>query len=268
MKIQGPLALAHLPLMRLTRHSLALSFAVTLTCPLMAWAAPYELRVYSDDIPKQQDTEVEIIQSFSQPKSSSEKLPGRVAQTLMELGYGISNTWSAGLELPMSHVGGQHRLEGLKVEVQYVPEHNSQNGLYWGVRSDVGYTSSPYETQGSQSLDINPILGYRWSSWHVVINPSIERPLSGTDKQVQFQPSAKIAHALNGTTQLGLEYFSAWGALSAIRPQRQRDETLYLVWDEALTTSRWNLGLGKPLNPSGGSADKWVIKVGVNFDID
>ena len=101
-----------------------------------------------------------------------------------------------------------------------------------------------------------------------MVNPSIEKPISGANTKTQFQPSAKLAHTLSPTTELGLEYFSGWGALSAIRPQRERDETLYVVWDEKMASSRWNLGLGKPLNPSGGSVDKWVMKVGVNFDID
>ena len=117
-------------------------------------------------------------------------------------------------------------------------------------------------------MGINPILGYRLAAWHFVVNPSVEVPLSGPSRQTLFQPSAKVARALIGTRQLGFEYFSSWGRLAAVLPQRQRDETLYLVWDEKLTTSRWSVGLGKPLNPSSGSVDKWVVKVGVNLDLD
>lgn len=233
-----------------------------------ARATPYELRIYADDGPSQGDSELEIITSVAMPKRTDQGPQGRVFQTLLEYGYGLGNGWSIGLELPMSHVDGHNKLNGLKVEAQYVSEHNAHQGMYWGVRSDVGYTSSPYEAQGSNSVDINPILGYRWSTWHFVVNPSVEIPMSGPSKKTQFQPSAKLASSISGTTQLGLEYFSGWGALSAIRPQRERDEALYLVWDEKLASSRWNMGLGKPLNPSGGSVDKWVVKVGVNLDLD
>lgn len=251
---------------RLVFHALALATAMACTSAVIA--APYELRVYSDDIPQKDESEIELIMSVAKPKLADEGPRGQIFQTLVEYGYGLGNGWSIGLELPMSHVDGHNKLNGLKIETQYVAEHNAHQGMYWGVRSDVGYTSSPYETQGSDSLDINPILGYRWSTWHMVVNPSVEIPMSGPNKKTQFQPSAKLAHGISGTTQLGLEYFSGWGALSSIRPQRARDETLYFVWDEKLTSSRWNLGLGKPLNPSGGSVDKWVVKIGVTLELD
>ena len=233
-----------------------------------AFAASYELRVYSDDIPHAQDSEIELIMSVSQPKPSLTGPNGRVLQTLVEYGYGLGNGWAIGLELPTSHLQGRTKVEGLKAEVQYVAPHSQDHGWYWGVRGDIGYTSTPYETQGGNSMGINPILGYRWSTWHATVNPSVEIALSGPNTRTQFQPSAKIANALNSTTQLGLEYFSSWGALSAVLAQRQRDESLYLVWDEKLAASRLNLGLGKPIHPAGGSVDRWILKVGVSFDLD
>jgi len=260
------------PHMRFKFHhhplGLALQVAGMLLCPSIAWAASYELRIYSDEHPQKDDAEIELVMSVAKPKPSVDGPSGRVVQTLIEYGYGLGNGWSIGLELPTSHVQGHHKIEGLKAEVQYVAAHSKAQGVYWGVRGDFGYASSPYETQGSNSIGINPILGYRWATWHVVVNPSIEIPLSGHDTQIQFQPSAKLARWVTGTGQLGLEYFSSWGAVSSVLPQRQRDETLYLVWDERLTHSRWSVGLGKPLHPSGGSVDRWVAKVGVNFDLD
>lgn len=237
-------------------------------CPTVGLAASYELRIYADDNPRKDEAEVELVMSVSKPKPTVDGPSGRVVQTLIEYGYGLGNGWAIGLELPTSHTQGHNKTEGLKAEVQYVANHNQTQGWYWGVRGDFGYTSTPYETQGSNSIGINPILGYRWSTWHLVVNPSIEIPMSGHSTQTQFQPSAKIAKRVTGTGQLGLEYFSSWGAISSTQPQNQRDETLYLAWDEKLTSSRLNVGLGKPLNPNGGSVDRWVVKVGINFDLD
>jgi hypothetical protein len=255
-----------------TRHAHTifqlLGLATTVTCPTVALAAPYELRVYSDDIPNQGASEIELIMSVAKPKPTDDGPRGHVFQTLVEYGYGLGNGWSVGLQLPMSQVDGQRKLNGLKIEAHYVAKRSADRGPYWGVRSDVGYTSSPYEAQGSHSLDINPIFGYRWATWHLVLNPSIEIPLSGPNTKTQFQPSAKIANSVNNTSQWGLEYFSSWGALHSLHPQRQRDETLYVVWDKSLTHSRWSFGLGQPLNPSGGSVDKWVVKLGLTLDVD
>lgn len=241
---------------------------VILSWPTQALAAPYELRIYSDDIPHKGESELEVIASVAKPKLVDEGPRSHVVQTLLEYGYGLGHGWSIGLELPMSHADGRNTLNGLKFEAQYVAEHNAHQGMYWGIRSDVGYSSSPYEKQGGNSFDINPIVGLRWSAWHIVINPSIEIPISGSNTKTQFQPSAKLARWVTGTGQLGLEYFSSWGALSSLPAKHQRDETLYLAWDEQHPSGRWNLGAGKPLNPSGGSADKWVVKVGVSLNID
>lgn len=230
-------------------------------------AASYELRIYSDDIPKQGDGEIEFVMSVSKPKASLDGPTGRVVQTLVEFGYGLGHGWAIGLELPSSRVQGRDKVEGLKAEVQYVAEHQDQ-GWYWGVRGDLGYTSTPYETRGGNSLDINPIMGYRWFTWHFTANPSVEIPLSGVNTQAQFQPSAKISKALTATGRLGLEYFSSWGAVSSVVPKRQRDESLYWVWDDKFGTSRLNMGVGKPLHPAYGSVDKWIVKLGLNFDLD
>ncbi len=255
-----------------TRHQalgLALSLVVGITCTTPVWAASYELRIYTDDNPQDGEAELELLMSVAKPKPSHDGPHGRVTQTLMEYGYGLGHGWAVGLELPTAHTKGHHTLEGLKAEVQYVAAHHMTHGGYWGVRGDWGYTTTPYDTQGSNSMGINPILGYRWQTWHLAVNPSIELPLSGSNRKAQFQPSAKISKAITGSGQLGLEYFSSWGAVSAVLPQRQRDESIYLVWDQQGTnTTRWNLGLGKPRNPTGGSVDQWVVKAGIHFDLD
>lgn len=206
--------------------------------------------------------------SVAKPKATEGALQGHVIQTLMEFGYGLGQGWTVGLQLPMSHAQGSYELNGLKAEVQYVVEHDVQRGFYWGVRSDLGYTSSPYETKGNNSLEINPILGLRNGDWHFVLNPSVEIPLSGATKQTQFHPSAKVAKSFSSNQQLGFEYFSRWGALSSALPQRQRDDMLYLVWDTKRASGRWNFGVGKPLAPAAGNVDHWVVKLGAAFDLD
>ena len=237
-------------------------------CGPDALAAPYELRVYSDDIPRQGESELEWIVGVARPRNGTDGPNGLVTQALVEYGFGLGKGWSIGLELPLSHTGEHTKASGIKAEAQYVAEHNSQAGLYWGFRSDIGYTATPYESQGGNNMDINPIIGYRWPNWHLVVNPSVEIPLSGPQKQTQFQPSFKVARSMSGNRQLGLEYFSSWGAASSLSSPQQRDETLYLVWDEKFTSSRWNFGVGQPLRPVLGSVDKWVLKIGASMDMD
>lgn len=250
-------------------HALKLALAATATtAATAALSASYELRVYTDDIPKQHETEIELIASLAKPQRSASGPKGRVTQLLLEYGYGLGHGWTIGLELPMSQVQGERKLEGLKTELQYVAPHAPDVGFYWGVRGDIGYTSTPYDSTGGNSIGINPILGYRWATWHMTINPSLEIPLSGENSKTQFQPSAKISTAILPHRQLGFEYFSNWGAASAPLARRLRDEAIYVVWDERLNATRLQMGLGRPLHPAEGSVDKWIVKVGLNVDID
>jgi hypothetical protein len=251
---------------QLTRWLIA--SALFCACQFEAQAAPYELRVYSDDIPAANESDIEWLASIARPQAGNHRPQGYVTQTLVEYGYGLGKGWSVGFELPMSHADGHTQLNGLKAEVQYVAEHEMGQGLYWGVRSDVGYTSSPYEAQGLHSMDINPIVGYRWSRWHVILNPSVEIPLSGSNSKTQFQPSFKVAHNIASNRQWGVEYFGSWWNLSSVHPPWQRDETLYAVWDEQRPHARWSFGLGQPLRSANENVDRWVVKIGASIDID
>jgi hypothetical protein len=246
----------------------ALVLALALGYVSIALSAPHELRIYSDDMPNKDEAELELLMSVAKPKATEGNLQGSVIQTLVEYSYGLGQGWSVGLQLPMSQSQGRYELNGLKAEVQFVAEHDAQRGFYWGVRGDLGYSSSPYETNGSNGIEVNPILGYRMRDWHFVFNPSVEIPLSGSTKQAQFHPSAKVATSFTSTQQLGFEYFSRWGALSSPLPQRQRDDMLYLVWDSKRASTRWNFGVGRPLAPAAGNVDHWVAKVGVGLDLD
>ena len=70
--------------MRMQRHTfIAHAFALALTYPLVGLAAPYELRVYSDDIPQQDESEVELIMSLAKPRLTGQSPRGQVFQTLM-----------------------------------------------------------------------------------------------------------------------------------------------------------------------------------------
>ena len=230
-------------------------------------AAPYELSVYSDDLPEKGETETELIFSFAQPRPDDDVPKGKISQTLAEISYGIAPGWAVGIELPGVHADGTSRLEGLKGEVQFVAPHE-KNGWYWGVRCDIGYESSVYEAHGGNGTDINPIIGFRWSSWHFAANPSLEIPLGGESRQTVFMPAAKLTKSLDSANALGMEYFGNLGPMSNLLPQNKRDEMIYLVWDMKRDNTSINFGVGQPIHSSSGNADQWVVKAAFSFEMD
>jgi hypothetical protein len=228
--------------------------------------APYELVVYSDDMAAPGEMEFEAVASLAR-RGAGQGLPRRVGQLLSELNYGIANGWAVGLELPFTYAAGRHKAEGLAVELQYVAPHDDDDGWFWGMRASLGRTTSLREVDAQTSLEVNPLVGYRGAGYRVVFNPSLEGPFKRSEGTVRFQPSAKIAVRTSQRDEMGAEYYADWGPLRHLLPGSKRDETLYLVWDRRASFGRLNLGLGQALRPSG-TADRWVVKLGVQFELD
>lgn len=232
-----------------------------------ALAAPYELTVYSDDMAALGETEFETIFSLARP-SHNTGLTGRVGQMLTEVSYGIAKNWAVGIDLPAVWADQRRKLQGFAAEVQYVAPHDKTSGWYWGLRSGIGRIASVYEDDTALSLELNPIIGYRGHHYRIVFNPSLEKPLSGKETATRFQPAAKLAMTASAKTEVGLEYYGDWGNAREPLPASMRRETLYVVMDKQTPFGRLSLGLGQALRPAYGSVDKWVAKVGVQFDTD
>jgi hypothetical protein len=231
-------------------------------------AAPYELTVYSDEVPKEGESEIEILSSLARINSTSLRLKGNIIQNLIEYNYGLSNQVAIGFELPSSNFHGQSKFQGLKAEIQILPDHDRNSGWYYGVRADFGYEASEYENTGSHALEVNTILGFRSKMWHFVVNPSIEKRLDAENKQSNFIPRAKILYGSNRDTKFGLEFYGSMGPLGAFYPVAQREENLYSVIEKEFSNIRINLGLGKPIHLYEQTSDAWIIKFGLNFDIE
>lgn len=101
----------------------------------------------------------------------------------------------------------------------------------------------------------------------IIWNPSIEVPLRRSEGSATFHPSAKLAVDLSADHAVGLEYFAQWGSVRRLSPPSRRDEMLYAVWDSKLAIGRMSVDAGRPVHSSG-SVDKWVGKVGIQFDLD
>jgi hypothetical protein len=231
-------------------------------------AAPYELTVYADDLPEPGEGEVETIFSFAKPRPDDDLHATRVTQAQGEIGYGLRKGWALGLQIPAVDAGQTRKIEGAAVELQYVAPHDDTVGGYWGLRGEIGRQASVYENRADTGIELNPVIGYRSGHLHIVINPSLELPLHAESSRVTFQPSAKAVWLLPERNSVGVEYYGNWGPVSSWLPVGRRDETLFAVWNRQLAFAQLNLGWGKGLHPVLGSADRWVTKIALQFELD
>lgn len=245
----------------------ALAFTLAWCAAAPAQAAPYELTVYSDDIAAPGETELETTFSVARPRSAAVST-SPVGQMLLEVTHGLAPGLAIGIELPAVYTSQTRKLQGMAMELHYVAPHNKAGGWFWGVRGGLGRIASVYEDDTALSVEINPIIGYRGAGHRLLFNPSVEKALRGPERALRFEPSAKWAVRASGRTELGLEYFADWGPTRQLLPPPRRNETLYLVWDHKAAFGSVSVGLGQALRPRAGSDDKWVLKLGLQFDAD
>lgn len=246
---------------------IALTCSLTFLINLDAQAAAYDLTVYSDEMSAPGETEIEARFSLAKPRSASVST-GLVTQALTEINYGIAKGWEIGIQIPAVYSNSERKLAGFAFELQYVAPHDKSSGWYWGFRSEIGRTLSLYEDDTALSIELNPIVGFRGNNYHFVLNTSVDKALSGKETSTRFHPSAKLSTHVTAADELGVEYYGYWGPVNQFHAPERRDETLYFVWDKRTFFGRLNLGLGQALRPMLGSADKWVAKVGIQFETD
>lgn len=237
---------------------------VALCCVFTASAAPNDIRVLTDDISATGTKNLEFQASIAKPSRNSPLSSELVFQGLAELAYGFAEHWEVSAQVPVTRLNGAWHGSGINAELQYVAPHDDDDGFYWGARVELGY-ASPVGDKRSWQVEIRPVLGYRFSDWHFVLNPAVTTALTGDDRKARFEPSAKVAYHLNKRNSVGTEYFIEAGPLSNILPRSQRRELAFLVLDSKIGKSDVSLGVGRGMtNPS----DRLVVKFMISTALD
>lgn len=239
----------------------ALVSAMTLSAE-SARAAPDEIRVITDDLPDRGGVSLEL--HAASVRARRGETTQHLAQGLAEISYGVSETVGVSVQLPFSKEPGW-RANGVNFELQYIAPHDLQNGLYLGVRVELGRVRSPFESRTTPSIELRPIVGYRVDGWHSAFNLAMRTPLSGVERKLAYEPAAKVARDVSRNTQLGVEYYSqapqqADGADGGLARRR----LALLVVDTKIQGVALSFGVGRGIGPA---ADGPVVKLIAGFEL-
>ena len=246
------------------------AFAACLMCcaglgaPAAAIAAPSDFRVLTDDISEPGEFGLEIQQSVARPRIVPGQATLRALQGLTEIAYGLGKQWELSLQLPVSRFSGTTYGNGANVELTYMAPHDSDTGFYWGGRVELGRAKPVGETADWTS-EWRPILGYREGHWHAVVNAGMAMAVTGPDRRLSFEPSAKLSYRTAPALSVGFEYYLDAGPLSRFRSSNQRQELGLLVLDAKLGGLEVNLGVGKGFTSG---SDNGVLKLLVSWALD
>ncbi len=230
--------------------------------PVMAWAAPFEVKVHDELIAEQGQSAFEVETHWVHNR------PGLVPtspgfQTRLEYGYGLSSKSELAVNLYASQDHGVSYINGGKVSHMWVPTHDEDGFWHYGIKNEVntvrdsgGLTTTYFES--------TPIIAMQWPKWRMTLNPSLDMTLNG-HKTASFAPSAKLAYQALSTTSLGLEYYTEKAPMRQLFNYAHLPNTVYAVWDQQIGRSSVSLGLGKGLTSV---SDYRVVKLIAVLDFE
>ena len=227
----------------MARRIVAALFAVAAARAIAA--PPNEIKVFTDELAGYRQHTLETHVNKGNASAPLQIMP--------EYSYGIRPNWEVSLQLPFAFTTEEAKAEGYRVELQYIAPHDEEEGLYWGFNVEAARVSRMDE-QSYTNFELIPIIGYRHARWHLVANPGMEKPSSGS---VLWSPSAKVAYRAFGKNDFGAEYYVEAGPLRHRLPGGEQSRVLYLTWDGKVARSDINVGIGHGLTDA---SERWVVK--------
>ena len=227
-----------------------LIIATLAVAPVVAAAAPNEIKVFTDELARYREHTLEFHvnkASSAGPKAEDQRTP---LQIMPEYSYGLRRNWELSFQLPLAFDQGTSRLDGYRAEVQYVAPHDEDEGFYWGFNAELA-RNERFGEEAFWSAELIPILGYRVRRWHFVANPGVDKQISGSSRAANFQPAAKLAYQAFGWNEFGLEYYGG-----------DKSRVLYIAWDGKIGKSDFNVGIGRGFTDE---SDRWVLKMIFEF---
>jgi hypothetical protein len=224
---------------------------------MATWAAPGDFRVLTNELTAKGEFAAELQSSIARPRGESGQAAPRAVQGLAEFSYGLSQHWELSLQLPASRVSGTTHCNGASIELTYIAPHDHESGIYWGGRVEFGRSSLIGE-QATRETEWRPILGYQRGDWHAVLNAGMAAALTGEARQLNLEPSVKLAYRAARAVSVGVEYYLGAGPLAHPWPRGQRQELGLLVLDAKVGEFDVNFGVGKGLTAG---SDRAVLKL-------
>jgi hypothetical protein len=86
-------------------------------------------------------------------------------------------------------------------------------------------------SESSRTAEFTPILERRFGELQLILNPTVERHLTGPEKgEWEFEPRARLAFPV-GEVTLGFEYHGGWGEIGSFKASSQQIHQFYPTVD-------------------------------------
>ena len=229
-----------------------------------------EIQVYTDDInaPGEFGLEMHVNttpEGRKTPDYSGEVTPHHGVRVTPEFSYGLTKTLEAGLYIPTNHQPGDNfDVAGWKARLKWLPVRGDEQtgGWFLGANGEFSRLQRKY-SESPTTAELRIMMGHRSPEWLFAVNPVFGFNLSeGFSHTPEFELGVKVARSISERLALGLEYYSAMGAINHIQSLSQQDNTLFAAMDLDMKAWTLNFGVGRGLTSE---ADKWTVKAIFGF---
>jgi hypothetical protein len=252
-----------------------IALAVVATASRAAAVDPFEIQVYDGtaNAPGVPGLELHLNEwaTGHRDAATPPELPlhGQFHATL-EPSFGVLPWWELGGYLQTAvRADGTFDYAGVKFRSKFVtPRASATDGEHWrfGLNLELSILPSTYD-HDRWGTEIRPIVAWQSEAWLFAFNPILDQPLAGGDASAgpSFEPALKVARTV-GPIALGLEYYAAFGPLSAPLPWQEQEHYVYEVMD-LLSVEHFelNAGIGEGLTRESAGI---VVKVILGYEFE
>src|SRR3954470_2431192 len=245
----------------LIRSTLVISALVVLAASAQAQQG-YEFEVYDTGLPAVGTGELELHTNFvpsgSQLFDDAEgRSTHRAFRSTLEISTGLA-TWLEGSLYTVGYArsGAGVQYVGNRARITAVAPSTWNLPFDAGLSQEIGY-SRPGFAENRWGYEIAPILGRTVGKVSLVLNPAFEHGLDKGSHEWEFEPRARMGYEIGKENELGLEYYSVLGPVTAFDERAHQVHQLFATGETGLPGGiEASLGIGRGLTRN---SDRWVV---------
>jgi hypothetical protein len=245
----------------LTRSTFVISALLVLASSAHAQQG-YEFEVYDTRLPTPGSGELELHTNFV--PSGSQLLDDaeghsthRAFRSTLEISTALA-TWLEGSLYTVGYarsgagvqyVGNRARLTAVAPSAWNLP-------FDAGLSQEIGY-SRPGFAENRWGYEIAPIFGKSVGNVSLLLNPAFEHGLDKGSHEWEFEPRARMGYEIGKENEVGLEYYSVFGPVTAFDERSHQLHHLFVTGETELRGGiEGSLGVGRGLTRN---SDRWVV---------
>jgi len=236
--------------MRLLRMAGGATLFLSVLLPAPAYAQTDEIQVYTGEINKPNEFSITLHGNYTplgpkQPAFIGGVVPNHSLNGVPEYALGITPWLELGAYQPLYTITGEGQtlIDGAKLRALLVSPNAAKRTFWYGVNFEQSYNARHWQ-EARYTLEIRPILGWRFGPVDLLLNPIIDFPFHGGPGALTFAPADRIAYNLSQTWALAVEHYADYGRFANLERFGQQYHALFGVIDYNSDPLSLEFGIG------------------------